>query len=599
MNEFKELYYSDIRTTMEEIQMSNKELFITTYLDKIAEKFKLNTDKAFEIFSMAAILDKTFDEILADVLIKSSADGGIDGIFFDEQDGFYVMEVFQCKNSKGLKQNQLEKLKHDFEEVFLKGKRDKPNTEELMPKLDEYISITKKGYHIEHHLNFIFNGDIEDTKYAANKDLFESYSDPANNFVIFDSNELDKRIDNLIKSDRKRKEIKFTFNAEKSNISPKEPQALISFSILNVKAVNFRMKALELCELVNLEIKTNGTEDKLFSENIRGFLGYNKTNRKIKETLDNTSESIYFPFLNNGITILCGEMQIPSNQQAGQYIVPVVNPVIVNGLQTTKVIHEIYEKDKTKLDDVYITVRLYETKNQELVNKITEATNTQTSINFRDKISNKDFQKYVKLLFENKGIAYISKRGEIFTNQLSKDMHESITSEKAIKFWYATYYEKPEIAKNSVSKVLEEVFDATNQENPLAQLFDGNKNSPIYLQIFNSYQIMKLVVENKKNRIKVDDLLEHSDELLSYGIYKYLMKGQLDFSQNNIENGYQCAIEIVRKNVLDEKDRRDQKGETYSHSSYFKSAQCRVDYNKVADISETYDLIEKLIDRRI
>jgi len=574
--------------------MSNKELFINTYLDKIAGKFNINKDSAFEIFSMAAILDKTFDEIYVDVIIKGSADGGIDGIYFDEQDGFYVMEIFQCKNSPKLSQNQLEKLKQDFAEVFEKGRRDKPNTEGLMPKLDEYISITKKGYHIDHHLNFIFNGDVADTKYAANKDLFESYNDPYGNLAIFDSNELDKRIDNLIKSDRKRKEVKFTFNAEKSNISPKEPQALISFSILNVKAVNFRMKALELCELVDLEIKINGTEYKLFSENIRGFLGYNKTNRKIKETLDKTSESIYFPFLNNGITILCDEMQIPSNQQAGQYIVPVVNPVIVNGLQTTKVIHEIYEKDKTKLDDVYITVRLYETKDQDLVNKITEATNTQTSINFRDKISNKDFQKYVKLLFENKGIAYISKKGEIFTNQLSKEMHESITSEKAIKFWYATYYEKPEIAKNSISGVLEEVFDATNQENPLATLFDGDKNSPVYLQIYNSYRIMKLVVEKKKNRTDVDDLLEHSDELLSYGLYKYLMANQLDFSQNNIEDGYQYAVEIVRKNVSDEKDRREQNGETYSHSSYFKSAQCRIDYNTVAGISENYELIEKL-----
>ncbi|MBE0525209.1 MAG: AIPR family protein, partial [Methanosarcinales archaeon] len=292
---------------------------------------------------------------------------------------------------------------------------------------------------------------------------------------------------------------------------------------------------------------------------------------------------------------LCDEMQIPSNQQAGQYIVPVVNPVIVNGLRTTKVIHDIYEKDKTKLEDIYITVRLYETKNQGLVNKITEATNTQTSINFRDKISNKDFQKYVKLLFENKGIAYISKRGEIFTNQLSKEMHESITSEKAIKFWYATYYEKPEIAKNSVSKVLEEVFDATNQENPLVNLFDGNKNSPVYLQIYNSYLIMKLVVEKKKSRTDADDLLEHSDELLSYGIYKYLMTKQLDFSQANIENGYESTVTIVRNNVSAEKDRRDQKGETYSHSSYFKSAQCRIDYNTATNISETYDLIDKLL----
>jgi hypothetical protein len=580
--------------------MSNKELFISTYLDKIAEKFNINKDTAFEIFSMAAILDKTFDEIYADVIIKGAADGGIDGIYFDEQDGFYTMEVFQCKNSPKLVQNQLEKLKHDFTEVFEKGSRDKHNTEGLIPKLDEYISITKKGYHIDHHLHFIFNGNVEDKKYAANKNLFELYNDyPYGNFGIFDSNELDKRIDNLIKSDRKRKEIKFTFNAEKSNISPKEPQSLISFSILNVKAANFRMKALELCELVDLEIKTNSTEHKLFSENIRGFLGYNKTNRKIKDTLDNTSESIYFPFLNNGITILCDEMRIPSNQQAGQYIIPVVNPVIVNGLQTTKVIHKIYEEDKTKLDDVYITVRLYETKDQDLISKITEATNTQTSINFRDKISNKDFQKYVKLLFENKGIAYISKRGEIFTNQLSKDMHESITSEKAIKFWYATYYEKPEIAKNSVSRVLEEVFDATNQENPLVQLFNGDKNSPVYLQIYNSYLIMKPVVENKKNRVDTDDLLEHSDELLSYGIYKYLMANQLDFSQTNIENGYEYAVTIVRKNVSDEKDRRYQKGETYSHSSYFKSAQCRVDYNTAADVFESYGLIEKLINIKI
>jgi hypothetical protein len=574
--------------------MSNKELFITTYLDKIAEKFNIDTDKAFEIFSMAAILDKTFDEIFADVLIKGSADGGIDGISFDEQDGFYVMEVFQCKNSKGLKQNQLEKLKHDFEEVFLKGRRDKPNTEGLMPKLDEYISITKKGYFIEHHLNFIFNGSIKDPKYAYNKELFESFNDPGNYFFIFDSNELDKRIENLIKSERRRKEIKFTFNAEKSNISPKEPQALISFSILNVKAVNFRMKALELCKLVDMEININGATDTLFSENIRGFLGYNKTNRKINETLNNPDESIYFPFLNNGITILCDEMQIPSNTQAGQYIIPVSNPVIVNGLQTTKVIYDIYKNDKTKLDGIDITVRLYETKNPDLINKITEATNTQTSINFKDKISNKDFQKYVKLLFENKGVAYISKRGEIFTNQLSKEMHESITSEKVIKFWYATYYEKPEIAKNSISKVLEEVFDATNQENPLAKLFDGNRNSSVYLQIFNSYLIMNFVSDKKTSRMQIDDFLEHSDEMLSYGIYKYIVANQLDFSQKSIEKSYDYAVAIIKKNVDKEKRKREEKGETYSHSSYFKSAQCRIDYNTDANISETYDLIEKL-----
>ena len=61
------------KSITEDTPMSNKELFITTYLDKIAEKFNINKDSAFKIFSMAAMLDKTFDEIYADVIIKGSA----------------------------------------------------------------------------------------------------------------------------------------------------------------------------------------------------------------------------------------------------------------------------------------------------------------------------------------------------------------------------------------------------------------------------------------------------------------------------------------------------------------------------------------------
>ena len=49
--------------------MSNKELFISTYLEKIAEKFNIDRNKAFEIFSIATILGKTFDKFYSDVII--------------------------------------------------------------------------------------------------------------------------------------------------------------------------------------------------------------------------------------------------------------------------------------------------------------------------------------------------------------------------------------------------------------------------------------------------------------------------------------------------------------------------------------------------
>lgn len=42
------------------------------------EKFSINKGKAFEIFSIATIPDKTFDEIHVDVIIPSYSDGKMD-----------------------------------------------------------------------------------------------------------------------------------------------------------------------------------------------------------------------------------------------------------------------------------------------------------------------------------------------------------------------------------------------------------------------------------------------------------------------------------------------------------------------------------------
>lgn len=572
--------------------MSNKELFIKSYLNKISERYKISNDEAFEIFSIATLLDLSFDEVYDDVIIRGKQDGGIDGIYFNEQDGYYVIDVFQCKNSKSLKQNQIEKLKNDFSEIFLKGNKDKPNIKDILPKLDKYISITKLGYRIEHRLHFVFNGEIDNIENPQNKELFKTFNSQSDSFFIYDSNEIDRRINTLIKADSKRKEVKFSFKAEKSNISPGDPQSIISYSIYNVKAVNFRLTAKALCQLIGKEIEINGDDTKLFSENIRGFLGFNKTNKKIRETLMG-DDSIYFPFLNNGITILCDEMNIPRNTQAGEYIIPVVNPVIVNGLQSSKVIYEVYKKQESLLDNVYITIKLYETKDSELIEKITEATNTQSPINYYDKMSNKGFHSYTKAIFENNGIGYISKRGELFTNEYSRELKESVTSEKAIKFWYATYYEKPEIAKLSVSKILEEVFDATNDENPLAVFFNGKQDSPIYQQLFNSYLILKEVIRRKREL--TEDFLNHSDELMSYGIYREICRTQAVFSTENIQKAYDTVYKYIYSLVAEEKRNLSSKGLTYSHNTYFKSAKCRIDYNKISDLTENDDLIRKLL----
>jgi hypothetical protein len=479
----------------------NRVLFIQSYLERIVKqldlvellkkKQTLSQDKAeekalntaFEIFAMSVILDKSIDEIYITAAIIDDSDGGLDGIYFSEDNGKPKMQVFQCKNSKkfgqaNLSQNALEKFKNDFDSIFVKGT--KKNAIGLKHKIKEYDSITATKI-IPPCLYFVFNGDKSSPE---NSRLFQEFHKP-NEFEIWDIHDLFNRIYDFIKLEYKRKKIEFAFKPEPSNITAKsDTQAIISFAVLNVKALLFRLKALELCELFELEKATNGTIEKIFAENIRGFLGKeNSTNEKIAQTLASETQSVYFPFLNNGLTIVCQRFTVPQATQLGKYVIPCENPVIVNGLQTSYLVYQQYLKDKESLEDVYLTVKLYETQDQELIDLITDATNTQSAIWFKDKLSNKKFNVYTKEFFANKGIGYLTKQGETFTNT---DFKHQISSEYLLILWYKIFFGVSML--DSKEEILKYIFAATNNNNHLLhKLFNGDINSPIYSQLYFTY----------------------------------------------------------------------------------------------------------------
>ncbi len=550
----------------------NKELFINGYIKRIEKKFSLSRDFAFEILAITTLLDQSFDEVFYNVstIINGNGehDGGIDGVYIDEDENECTMHVFQIKNSKGLGDNTLSKFINDYRNIFAYGNSlNIPLNSKVQSFLEKYTSIVSSGKIVDVKLYFIFSGEKEKNDQA----IIQRHLEDNRELSIYDINDLYDRIDTLISENKKRKDVLFSFMAEKSNISLKrDPQALISFQIQNVKAINFRLKALDLCTLLDKEKSINHRIDTVFSDNIRGFLRYNKTNKKIKETLE-SDYSEYFPFLNNGITIISEQLKIPNDIQAGYYPIETKNPVIVNGLQTTSVIYDIYQQNREKLDGVYILIRLYETNDPEIVDKITDATNTQSPINYRDKISNKNFIKYTKALFESNGIGFLAKRGDTFENALSKQLEESVHSDTVFKYWYATFQELPEFAKNSKSKLLEEIFEASGDNTSrLNNLFNGSKDSPIYEQLLKSYQIYKFVVAKRNENIETD-FIKYSDELIAYGMYKL---------NEEFESSYPkvcSAIEIIIQN---EKQFLEEKHLTYSHNGYFKSAKSRYDLNK-------------------
>lgn len=595
--------------------MNNKDLFINGYLERIGKEFpqdpqpKRNLDLAFEIFGIAAVLDKPFQEVFDDVIIKNkvskrsgSMDGGIDGIWFQDLGDYYEMFVFQCKNSLSLKDNEIDKFRNDVKDIFVDGNKvGKSKISDLEPFIDQYKSITQSGKIIDIKLFFIFNGNSTDPDYANNEHIFRSYNNPDRHFWIYDSNWIYDKISTIAKNHRNK--VEFTFHPENSNFSLLDNQALYTFSIGNTRAANFRVLATELCELIEKEKSINGTFDLLFEENIRQYLGTNKfkANREMNKTL-NSDDAILFPFLNNGITIISEQITVPKSAQDGTYNLPVINPQIVNGLQTSRVLYDIYINNKDKLKGVFVNIRIYETNEKNLVEKITDATNTQTPITNKDKISNKDFNSLAKEVFKNFGINYVTKRGEGF--KPGQGLHNQVDSETVLKYWYATFFEEPEVAKNSIAKVLQDIYEASSSENhPLKSLFSGDKNSSIYKQLLTAYKIHQFVKNNKSKNIEGENIsysqkyehLLYSDELMSYGIYKFIGS---KFSDYDNEIGLLEAYDDTAKAIENEvqKNKKDLQliDKTFSYSSYFKKPKCRYDFNSQKNIIDNDDLIDDL-----
>ena len=560
----------------------NRDLFLNGFIDRIAKRFNLNVDLAFEILAIAAVLDQTFDEVMDNVSTlengNGSHDGGMDGIYVDEE--YAVMHVFQIKSGANLGDNILAKFINDYRNLFVFGNLTQlPLNTKVNKAFETYQALAQAGRAIETQLHFVFGGEIT----PQNRDIAKRHLDANERLSIYDRNDLYQQIESLIAENRKRKPVDFSFMAQKSNISFKsDPQALISFQIQNVKAINFRLAALDLCQLLDKEKAINQRIDSVFSDNIRGFLDYNKTNKKIRETLE-SDYAEYFPFLNNGITIIAEQVKIPKEMQAGLYPIETKNPVIVNGLQTTHVIYEVYKKNAIDLENVYVLVRLYETTDPELVSKITDATNTQSPINFRDKISNKNFNLYTKTLFELNGIGYLTKRGDTFENSFSRALSESIHADHLLKFWYASFYEKPELAKNSKAKVLEDIFEATsNKTHLLHPLFSGTADSVIYAQLLRTYQLYRFVVAQRNQTELCSEFIVYADELFCYGLYK--------LGDVHLPNAYQKIHAAIEQAIIVEKARYTSKGLTYSHNTYFKSAKSRYDLDSLMGFIESSPL---------
>ncbi|WP_175361062.1 AIPR family protein [Bradyrhizobium sp. STM 3843] len=176
----------------------------------------------------------------------------------------------------------------------------------------------------------------------------------------------------------------------------------------SARAVIARLTLSELYDFLNVPAN-NEFDNRLVTQNVRYYLGSRApVNREIRDTLV-SGRAGEFSLLNNGMTIVCDQMiMVPG----GCFPIKLVNPQIVNGGQTAVVIHTVGRSPPAHFSEGSINVKVIETSDRELIERIAVGSNTQNRIFGRDLRANDDIQLRIASSLSAYGYFYRRKRGE-------------------------------------------------------------------------------------------------------------------------------------------------------------------------------------------
>lgn len=188
----------------------------------------------------------------------------------------------------------------------------------------------------------------------------------------------------------------------------------------------------------------------LFEDNVRDYQGETVINSEIKQTL--REEAQRFVLLNNGITIVCDEVQ------EGNRKISITNPQIVNGCQTCNVLFQS-KKEGINIDNAYVIVKVIGSANGEIVNSIVKGTNRQNIVYEEAFEITKDFHKLLEKFFgvmEIPGFEKIfyERRAKQFDNNTAVKPYQRVSFRIMIQSFVSVFLSKANEGHRHESKLL-------------------------------------------------------------------------------------------------------------------------------------------------
>ena len=233
---------------------------------------------------------------------------------------------------------------------------------------------------------------ITDEKLTAEKQKITLRTDitnkcKVNDFKIYQTEEIKKEYDKILKFHTVK--MKFEKNIRLDNESTKIEMSLLA----SIKFSEFKKLILT---------SDNNLKERLFIENVRNYIGNTPVNIDIAKTLNDEKQRIYFPYLNNGITIMCSKI---TQEPVANNTFNLTFPRIINGCQTTNALYNKFKNtsDSNEIDNVEIIAKIISTNDNELKKSIIYAANNQNAID-KDLQSLNDFHEKIETYFIGKDI---------------------------------------------------------------------------------------------------------------------------------------------------------------------------------------------------
>jgi len=401
---------------------------------------------AFVYLCVQTLLDLDAQEAF-DCLTEGGGDFGVDALHMDKgMDGELYITLFQAKYKHNLKgdshfpQTGIDALANAVGHIFDPSSHLGAINPRLLAKVEQVRSLVRDGF-IPHVRVLACNNGLPwnaDAQTSIDRNTFgeQVVWEHVNHDVLIALLQRPKGVNTL---------LRLTGEALVENMN---------FSRVCIG----RISVLEVCALMEQY------GEKLLERNIRRYLGLynNRVNEEIKNTLSNPQDADNFYFFNNGLTVVCKRFRYNALQGKNHQI-PIEGMQIVNGGQTCMTILKTAQTLKTK-DEILpynasILLRIYELPDQDddIVTKITQTTNNQSAVEFKDLRSNDSLQKNLELSLKDLGYHYRRKRSaEPLT---STDITPGAAAEAVLSVWRKQPHRAKFFAREHFGKLYHTIFN--------------------------------------------------------------------------------------------------------------------------------------------